>query len=44
MLIGHEPPSELDPISKRLERVLGMMGSPEKFFYLNKLGAGLTAK
>lgn len=44
MLIGHTPPTDSDSNSKRLERVLGMMGSPSKFFYLNTLGAGLTAK
>lgn len=44
MLVGHAAPSSSDPTSKRLENVLGMMGSPSKFFYLNTLGAGLTAK
>lgn len=44
MLIGHSAPTDSSPNSKRLERVLGMIGSPAKFFYLNSLGAGLTAK
>lgn len=44
MLIGHTPPSDSDRNSKRLETALGMIGSPAKFFYLNTLGAGLTAK
>ncbi|KAF2109524.1 3-hydroxyisobutyrate dehydrogenase-like protein [Lophiotrema nucula] len=44
MLIGHTAPSDDNPNSKRLERVLGILGSPSKFFYLDKLGAGLTAK
>ncbi|KAF2009812.1 3-hydroxyisobutyrate dehydrogenase mitochondrial precursor [Aaosphaeria arxii CBS 175.79] len=44
MLIGHPAPSPESPISKRLESVLSMIGSPAKFFYLNHLGAGLTAK
>ncbi|KAF2467465.1 3-hydroxyisobutyrate dehydrogenase mitochondrial precursor [Lindgomyces ingoldianus] len=44
MLIGHSPPSDSNPNSLLLERVLGMIGSPSKFFYLNSLGAGLTAK
>lgn len=49
MLIGYPPPTAPssapeNQISKRLTKVLGMMGSPEKFFYLHTLGAGLTAK
>ncbi|KAF2636652.1 6-phosphogluconate dehydrogenase C-terminal domain-like protein [Massarina eburnea CBS 473.64] len=44
MLIGHPSPSDNNPTSKRLEHVLGMIGSPSKFFYLSHLGAGLTAK
>ncbi|KAF2682347.1 6-phosphogluconate dehydrogenase C-terminal domain-like protein [Lentithecium fluviatile CBS 122367] len=44
MLIGHAPPADSNPTSKRLEHVLSMLGSPSKFFYLNNLGAGLTAK
>ncbi|KAA8617010.1 MmsB 3-hydroxyisobutyrate dehydrogenase [Pyrenophora tritici-repentis] len=50
MLIGYPPPATSSSgrsenhISKRLTDVLGMMGSPEKFFYLHTLGAGLTAK
>ena len=44
MLIGHTAPSPSNPISLRLERTLTMLGSPSKFFYLNTLGAGLTAK
>ncbi|KAF2281348.1 6-phosphogluconate dehydrogenase C-terminal domain-like protein [Westerdykella ornata] len=44
MLIGHPPPSPADAKSERLDKVLRMMGSPSKFFYLNTLGAGLTAK
>ncbi|KAH7345886.1 3-hydroxyisobutyrate dehydrogenase-like protein [Pyrenochaeta sp. MPI-SDFR-AT-0127] len=44
MLIGHPPPSSSSPVSKILESVLQMMGSSSKFFYLNTLGAGLTAK
>ncbi|KAH7124138.1 3-hydroxyisobutyrate dehydrogenase mitochondrial precursor [Dendryphion nanum] len=44
MLIGHAPPSPENPISQRLESVLTKIGSPSKFFYLNALGAGLTAK
>lgn len=44
MLIGHASPSDDSPNSKRLERILSMIGSPSKFFYLNTLGAGLTAK
>lgn len=44
MLIGHTPPSDENTNSQRLEHILNMMGSPAKFFYLNTLGAGLTAK
>ncbi|KAJ4345463.1 uncharacterized protein N0V89_011594 [Didymosphaeria variabile] len=44
MLIGHPKPSDSNPTSKRLSTALSMMGSPEKFFYLSSLGAGLTAK
>ncbi|KAF2179695.1 3-hydroxyisobutyrate dehydrogenase-like protein [Zopfia rhizophila CBS 207.26] len=44
VLIGHKEPSDDNPNSRRLERVLGMIGSPSKFFYLHTLGAGLTAK
>lgn len=41
MLIGHPAPSDS---SQRLSSVLAMLGSPSKFFFLNTLGAGLTAK
>ncbi|KAH7379272.1 NAD-binding of NADP-dependent 3-hydroxyisobutyrate dehydrogenase-domain-containing protein [Phaeosphaeria sp. MPI-PUGE-AT-0046c] len=41
MLIGHPAPSDS---STRLASVLSMLGSPSKFFYLDTLGAGLTAK
>lgn len=44
MLIGHPSPSPSSPNSLRLERTLTMLGSPSKFFYLNTLGSGLTAK
>lgn len=44
MLIGYSTPSPEDPQSQRLENVLSMLGSLSKFFYLNTLGAGLTAK
>lgn len=44
MLIGHEPPIDSKPNSKRLERALEMIGASSRFFYLNNLGAGLTAK
>lgn len=44
MLIGHPTPSPSHPMHKRLETALAMVGSPSKFFYLNSLGAGLTAK
>lgn len=44
MLIGHAAPTDSNPTSKLLEKVLGMIGSPAKFFYLDNLGAGLTAK
>ena len=44
MLIGHPAPSSDNPNERRLDKILGMMGSPSKFFYLNGLGAGLTAK
>ncbi|ORY05694.1 3-hydroxyisobutyrate dehydrogenase-like protein [Clohesyomyces aquaticus] len=44
MLIGHSPPDPANPNTLLLERVLGMLGSPQKFFYLNSLGLGLTAK
>ncbi|CAO2656512.1 Nn.00g053150.m01.CDS01 [Neocucurbitaria sp. VM-36] len=45
MLIGHAPPSSSSsPTSQRLSTVLAMLGTPSKFFYLNSLGAGLTAK
>lgn len=43
MLIGHPPPSDTTH-SKRLAETLSLIGSPSKFFYLNTLGAGLTAK
>jgi 3-hydroxyisobutyrate dehydrogenase-like beta-hydroxyacid dehydrogenase len=41
MLIGHPAPSDS---SQRLSSVLSILGSPSKFFFLNTLGAGLTAK
>ncbi|KAF1975710.1 3-hydroxyisobutyrate dehydrogenase-like protein [Bimuria novae-zelandiae CBS 107.79] len=44
MLIGHPKLSTSNPIHTRIDATLSMMGSPEKFFYLNSLGAGLTAK
>lgn len=44
MLIGHPTPSNSNPVHKRLETALSMMGSPQKFFYLSSLGAGLIAK
>jgi 3-hydroxyisobutyrate dehydrogenase-like beta-hydroxyacid dehydrogenase len=44
MLIGHPEPSESTRSSPRLSDTLSMLGSPSKFFYLNTLGAGLTAK
>ncbi|CAA9957591.1 hypothetical protein PTT_17331 [Pyrenophora teres f. teres 0-1] len=50
MLIGYPPPAASSvggtesQISKRLTNLLAMMGSPDKFFYLHTLGAGLTAK
>ena len=44
MLIGHTAPTDSNPTSKHLEAVISMLGSPSKFFYLNQLGAGLTAK
>jgi 3-hydroxyisobutyrate dehydrogenase-like beta-hydroxyacid dehydrogenase len=44
MLIGHPTPNTSNPTSERLEAILSMLGSPSKFFYLNTLGAGLTAK
>jgi len=50
MLIGYPPPAVSssggleDQISERLTNTLGLIGSPEKFFYLHALGAGLTAK
>jgi 3-hydroxyisobutyrate dehydrogenase-like beta-hydroxyacid dehydrogenase len=44
MLIGHPAPSDSFPSSQRLSNTLSMLGSPSKFFYLNTLGAGLTAK
>lgn len=43
-LIGHNKPSDTDPVSHRLETVAAMMGNPKKFFYCGKLGAGLAAK
>ncbi|KAF2730219.1 3-hydroxyisobutyrate dehydrogenase-like protein [Polyplosphaeria fusca] len=44
MLIGHSAPGESSRTSQRLSRVLGILGAPERFFYLGSLGAGLTAK
>lgn len=44
MLIGHPAPSDKSATSERLSTVLSILGSPSKFFYLNELGAGLTAK
>ncbi|KAH7061623.1 6-phosphogluconate dehydrogenase [Paraphoma chrysanthemicola] len=44
MLIGHKQPTDTTPASQRLSAVLSMLGAPSKFFYLNELGAGLTAK
>jgi len=43
-LIGHSAPEDADPVSKRIEAVVSMMGEPKKFFYCGKLGAGLAAK
>jgi 3-hydroxyisobutyrate dehydrogenase-like beta-hydroxyacid dehydrogenase len=43
-LIGHNKPSDTDPVSDRLEKVAAMMGNPKKFFYCGRLGAGLAAK
>lgn len=45
MLIGHPSPTTTSyPPSDLLTTTLSMLGSPEKFFYLHTLGAGLTAK
>ncbi|KAF2874795.1 3-hydroxyisobutyrate dehydrogenase mitochondrial precursor [Massariosphaeria phaeospora] len=44
MLIGHSPPTASNPTSVLLDHTLTMMGAPAKFFYLNTLGLGLTAK
>ncbi|ETI27675.1 hypothetical protein G647_00124 [Cladophialophora carrionii CBS 160.54] len=43
-LVGHSPPSDSDPISRRIEAVISMMGSPNKFFWCNSPGAGLAVK
>lgn len=43
-LIGYREPTEEDDVSMRLERIMSMMGSQAKFFYCEKLGAGLAAK
>lgn len=43
-LVGRAEPVTNDTISERLVRTMTMMGSPEKFFYCGKLGAGLAAK
>ncbi|KAJ9608466.1 hypothetical protein H2200_007454 [Cladophialophora chaetospira] len=43
-LIGHSAPSESDPISRRIEAVVSMMGSPEKFFWCDSPGSGLAVK
>src|SRR4051795_12075852 len=43
-LIGHNKPSDTDPVSDRLEKVAAMMGNPKKFFYCGRLGAGLAAE
>ena len=41
MLIGHPHPAHP---SSLLPSTLSLLGTPSKFFYLNTLGAGLTAK
>ncbi|KIW96402.1 uncharacterized protein Z519_03471 [Cladophialophora bantiana CBS 173.52] len=43
-LIGHSPPSENDLIATRIETVITMMGSPERFYWCNTPGSGLAAK
>ncbi|KAF2199966.1 6-phosphogluconate dehydrogenase C-terminal domain-like protein [Delitschia confertaspora ATCC 74209] len=45
VLIGApDPTSDQSPLSDRLAGALSHIGSPQKFFYLQTLGAGLTAK
>ncbi|KAI4707529.1 hypothetical protein J4E89_007633 [Alternaria sp. Ai002NY15] len=48
MLIGHPPPEQTPTSSaspeSRISATLTMLGPPSKAFYLNTLGAGLTAK
>lgn len=44
MLIGHAKVEAADPFTERIECVLSMMGSPQKFFWCGKVGAGLAAK
>ncbi|KAJ5631974.1 hypothetical protein N7490_008313 [Penicillium lividum] len=43
-LIGHSKPSNTNSVSHRLHQVASMMGDPKKFFYCERLGAGLAAK
>ncbi|KIV87926.1 hypothetical protein PV11_03441 [Exophiala sideris] len=46
-MIGHSKPSEgasSSTIAARIDHVLSMMGKREKFFWCDKLGAGLAAK
>jgi 3-hydroxyisobutyrate dehydrogenase-like beta-hydroxyacid dehydrogenase len=43
MLIGHPAPSESSSFNL-LSNTLSLLGTPSKFFYLDTLGAGLTAK
>jgi 3-hydroxyisobutyrate dehydrogenase-like beta-hydroxyacid dehydrogenase len=43
-MIGRAEPDDSDEISKLLIETISMMGSPEKFLFCGRLGAGLTAK
>lgn len=43
-MVGSQEPSAGFDIHPHLEATMSMMGTPSKFFYCGKLGAGLAAK
>jgi len=43
-MIGHAEPNPSDLLGLRLQKVLSMMGDPQKLFWCGKIGAGLAAK
>jgi len=43
-MIGYTKPDQSDSIGLQIQKVLTMMGEPQKLFWCGKIGAGLAAK